>query len=71
VLDALPRNLIAGTRAGSQVTGVGSETPLSLEPLHGGQRDGRTENGDTEIRGYEADMFSSLLSSIHGISFYT
>jgi hypothetical protein len=27
----------------SQITSIGLETPLSLDPLHGGQRDGKAE----------------------------
>lgn len=41
-MDERPRSQIVGTRASLQITGVGSETLLSLYPLHGGQRDGRT-----------------------------
>jgi hypothetical protein len=71
MLDALPRYLITGTLCRFLVAGVGLETSLSLEPLHGGQRDDKTENGGLEIRGYEAGMFSCLLSSIYDVSFYT
>lgn len=41
-VDALPRNQIVGTHVGLQITGVGSKALLSLYPLHGGRRDGRT-----------------------------
>jgi hypothetical protein len=68
VLDALLRNLIAST-SGFQVVGVSSETPLSLEQLHDSQRGGMIENGGVEIRGYEAGLFSCVLSSIQDISF--
>lgn len=36
-MDERPRSQIVGTRASLQITGVGSETLLSLYPLHGGQ----------------------------------
>jgi hypothetical protein len=41
--SALPRNLIHRHPCRSQITSVGSETPLSLDPLHGGRRDGKAE----------------------------
>jgi hypothetical protein len=41
--SALPRNLIRWHPCRSQITSVGSETPLSLDPLHGGRRDGKAE----------------------------
>jgi hypothetical protein len=71
VLDALPRNLIACTSCRFSIADIGSETPLSLEPLHDGQRDRRTENGGAEIREYEVGLFSCVLSSIQDVSFYT
>jgi hypothetical protein len=59
-----PKTYSPTPRAGSQVTGVGLKTPFSLEPLHGGQRDGRTETSTQKISGYETGLFSSILSSI-------
>jgi hypothetical protein len=41
--SALPRNLICRHPCRSQITSVGSEAPLSLDPLHGGWRDGKAE----------------------------
>jgi hypothetical protein len=41
--SALPRNLIQRHPCRSQITSAGSETPLSLDPLHGGWRNGKAE----------------------------
>jgi hypothetical protein len=42
-VSAHPRNLIRRPPCRSQITSVGLETPLSLDPLHGGRRDGKVE----------------------------
>jgi hypothetical protein len=41
--SALPINLIHRHLCRSQITSVSSETPLSLDLLHGGRRDGNAE----------------------------
>jgi hypothetical protein len=41
--SALPRNLIPWHPCRSQITSVGSATPLSLDPLHGGWGNGKAE----------------------------
>jgi hypothetical protein len=72
MIDALPRNLIAGTscRLSSSRRWL-RDCALSLEPPHNSQRDNMIENNDTDIRGDMTGMFSCVLSSIQDISFYT
>jgi hypothetical protein len=41
--SALPRNLIHRHPCRSQITSIGSETPLSLDPLHGGRGNDKVE----------------------------